>query len=92
MKSQVLHTVWCNIPGEAAEEIRNWSPLGSEKSEKRMINFTEISPSASPEMLHSMMNLTFHNLLRWKMIILTTLTNSLIHFSSEGWENARIEP
>ena len=28
MKSQVLHTVWCNIPGEAAGEIRNWSLLG----------------------------------------------------------------
>ena len=26
MKSQVLHTVWCNIPGEAAGEIWNWSP------------------------------------------------------------------
>ena len=28
MKSQVLHTVWCNISGEAAGEIWNWSYLG----------------------------------------------------------------
>ena len=28
MKSQVLHTVWCNISGEAAGEICNWSLLG----------------------------------------------------------------
>ena len=28
MKSQVLHTVWCNIAGEAAGEIWNWSLLG----------------------------------------------------------------
>ena len=25
MKSQVLHTVWCHISGEAAGEIWNWS-------------------------------------------------------------------
>ena len=28
MKSQVLHTVWCNISGEAAGEIVDWSLLG----------------------------------------------------------------
>ena len=28
MKSQVLHTVWCNIAGEAAGEIWDWSLLG----------------------------------------------------------------
>ena len=28
MKSQVLHTVWCNVSGEAAGEIWNWSVLG----------------------------------------------------------------
>ena len=28
MKSQVLHTVWCNITGEAAGEIWIWSLLG----------------------------------------------------------------
>ena len=28
MKSQVLHTVWCHISGEAAGEIWNWSLLG----------------------------------------------------------------
>ena len=30
MKSQVLHTVWCNISGEAAGEIWTWSLLGVE--------------------------------------------------------------
>ena len=28
MESQVIHTVWCNISGEAAGEIWNWSLLG----------------------------------------------------------------
>ena len=28
MNSQVLHTVWCNISGEAVGEIGDWSPLG----------------------------------------------------------------
>ena len=28
MKSQVLHTVWCNMSREAAGEIWNWSLLG----------------------------------------------------------------
>ena len=28
MESQVLHTVWCNIAGEATGEIWNWSFLG----------------------------------------------------------------
>ena len=28
MKGQVLHTVWCNISGEAAGEIWYWSLLG----------------------------------------------------------------
>ena len=28
MKTQVLHTVWCNISGEAAGEIWNWSLSG----------------------------------------------------------------
>ena len=28
LKSQVLHTVWCNISGRAAGEIWNWSLLG----------------------------------------------------------------
>ena len=32
---------------------------------------------------HSMKNLAFHSLLRWKMIILPILTTSLIHLSSK---------
>ena len=28
MKSQGLHTVWCNISGEAAGEIWEWSLVG----------------------------------------------------------------
>ena len=34
---------------------------------------------------HSMENLAFHSLLRWKMIILPTLTKSHIHFSLRRW-------
>ena len=37
---------------------------------------------------HSMKNLAFHSLLRWKMIILPILTTSLIHFSVNVCENA----
>ena len=36
---------------------------------------------------HSIKNLGFHHLLRWKMIILPILTTSLIPFSLKGWEN-----
>ena len=38
-----------------------------------------------------MKNLAFHCLLRWKMIIPPILTTSLIHFSSNGWENVLFE-
>ena len=38
-----------------------------------------------------MENLAFHSLLRWKMIIPSTLTTSPIHFSLKGWENVRFE-
>ena len=31
MKSHVLHTVWCNITGEAAGEIWTWSLLGRKR-------------------------------------------------------------
>ena len=31
MKSQVLHTVWCNISGDAVGEIWNWSFLGMKR-------------------------------------------------------------
>ena len=39
MKSQVLHTVWCNISGEATGEIWNWSLLGMKglKSNRRCV-------------------------------------------------------
>ena len=40
---------------------------------------------------HSMENLTFHRLLRWRMITLPILTTSLIHFSWKGWENVLFE-
>ena len=40
---------------------------------------------------HSTKNFTFHRLLRWKMIILQTLTTALIHFSLKGWENVLFE-
>ena len=31
MKSQVLHTVWCDISGEAAGEIWYWSLLEAQR-------------------------------------------------------------
>ena len=36
---------------------------------------------------HSMKELTFHSLLRWKMIFLPVLTTSFIHVAFKGWEN-----
>ena len=42
MKSQVLHTVWCNISGEAAGEIRNWSLLGVKGLRVPLYNFTDM--------------------------------------------------
>ena len=36
---------------------------------------------------HSRENLAFHHTLRWKMIILSILATSLIHFSLKCWEN-----
>ena len=41
MNSQVLHTVWCNIPVEAAGEIWHWSPLGV----KGLISISGPAPS-----------------------------------------------
>ena len=40
---------------------------------------------------HSLKNVAFYRLLRWKMIMLTILTTSLIHFSLKGWENVLFE-
>ena len=40
MKSQVLHTVSCNIAGEAAGEIWNWSLLGV-KGLNQWVNVTQ---------------------------------------------------
>ena len=38
MKSQILHTVWCNISGDAAGEIWSWSLLGV----KGLVMFDEV--------------------------------------------------
>ena len=53
----------------------------------------QISPAASPEIytIHSMENVTFHSLLRWKIIILPILANSFLHFLFKGWENVLFE-
>ena len=40
MKSQVLLTVWCNISGEAAAEIWNWSVLGVKGLRRSRTNAT----------------------------------------------------
>ena len=36
---------------------------------------------------HSMENLAFHSLVRWKMVVLEILTTSPVHFSLGSWEN-----
>ena len=36
MKSQVLHTVWCYISGEAARQILKLITLGSERVQMRL--------------------------------------------------------
>ena len=41
---------------------------------------------------HSMENLAFHSLLKWKMIILQILATPLIHSYSTCWENVLFEP
>ena len=37
MKSQVLHTVWCNISGEAVGEIWNWTLFGAKGSNAKTL-------------------------------------------------------
>ena len=68
-------------------------PLGRVNLFTPKSDLLQISPAASPEILHShsMKNLPFHSLLRWKMIILPILTTSLIHFTLKGWENVPFE-
>ena len=49
MKSQVLHTVWCYISGEAAGEIWNWSLLGVKGLSSRPFQIGPFSlPSTGP--------------------------------------------
>ena len=51
MKSQILHTVWCNISGEAEGEIRNWSLLGV-KGLKEQTDFPNEYAHASRQNAH----------------------------------------
>ena len=53
----------------------------------RGINFKFLQPNQPNITSHCMENLTFHSLLRWKMIILPILTTLLVHFFLKGWEN-----
>ena len=67
MKSQVLHTVWCNISGEAAEESWCWSLLGVKGltlSLPRAINFSW--SLTSNVTLRSRENLAFHSFTQMK--------------------------
>ena len=43
MKSQVLHTVWCNISGEAAGTIWHWSLLGVKGLNVAKCNFGKVN-------------------------------------------------
>ena len=74
MKSQVLHTVWCNIPGEAAGEIRTWSLFGV-KGLMAIIDITtgvrfwKISSWALPHLLY----IYFHGQYRQQLLLLVTV-------------------
>ena len=53
-------------------------------SQLRVINFKiPLQPHQKYYITHSMKNLALQSSLRWKMIIITILTTSLIHFSSK---------
>ena len=52
MKSQVLHTVWCNIAGEAAGEIWHWSLLDKTFVEPWYGISLPTSPPDCPNILH----------------------------------------
>ena len=66
------------VTTDAAGEYRSTNPFTPKTDQ------CQISPAASPEVLHHtvMENFAFQSLLRWKMIIhvLTNLATSLIHF------------
>ena len=47
MKSQALHTMWCNISGEAAGEIWCWSPLVSVHADRPSVVLKVCSPIRS---------------------------------------------
>ena len=70
----------CNIINMAI-----WVSIGNPFTPKIKTDQLQISPAASPAILHHTVGRTY--LLRWKMIILPILTTSLIHFSLKGWEN-----
>ena len=75
-------SMWETKTGETAID-RALSPL--ERREWSISNF----PCSLTRNItsHSMENLAFPSLLRWKMIIRPILTTSLIHFFLKGWEN-----
>ena len=57
----------------------------------RVINFNLSCSLTRNRTSHSMKNLAFHGLLRWKMILLTNSHYITKHFSLGGWENVLLE-
>ena len=67
--------------GRADEGRPPKRPESESDDQKATDDQLQISPAASPEILHHTVWRTFHSLLRWKMMILPILTISLIHLS-----------
>ena len=85
MKSQVLHTVWCNTSGEAAGEIWNWSLLGVKGFKSSIFPNTQIHLLFSHvrNRLHRQLNSTQSNTLVCASILCFSPVKQLT--SSEDW-------
>ena len=83
---------YSQLPSRAQQRVQKPAQLALVVSWALPLHSKEWSISNFPCSLqrnitsHRMKNLAFQSLLRWKMIILSILTTSLIHFSLKGWE------
>ena len=80
MKSQVLHTVWCYISGEAAGGIWNWSRLGV----KGLNSFSLMSLSCN---LHSSKGNALWNHLFFVHLSTFHGTTSDVHAHEKRWRS-----
>ena len=78
--------------GNRAEKITRCAKVSKVRNQLQEWSISNFSCSLTRNITsHSMKNLAFHSLLRWKMIILPILTTSRMHFCSKGWENVLFE-